>query len=70
MGLLRALPLLGGLMSAKINISNFLPSYEQLVSLQNEAKALEEVEGYRILPGWRAGEFGDVHFTYPGATRH
>ena len=65
--LLRALPLLGGLMSAKINISNFLPSYEQLVSLQNEAKALEEVEGYRVFARLESGiEFGDVHFTYPG----
>lgn len=65
--LLRALPLLGGLMSAKINISNFLPSYEQLVSLQNEAKALEEIEGSRVFSRLESGiAFNDLHFTYPG----
>lgn len=65
--LLRALPLLGGLMAAKINISNFLPSYEQLVSLQNEAKALEEIEGSRVFNRLENGiAFNDVYFTYPG----
>ena len=65
--LLRALPLLGGLMSAKISISNFLPSYEQLVSLQNEAKQLEEIEGSRVFSRIENEiAFDDLYFTYPG----
>ena len=65
--LLRALPLLGGLMSAKVNISNFLPSYEQLASLHERAKQMEEVEGDRLFTRLESGiVFRDLDFTYQG----
>lgn len=65
--LLRALPLLSGLMSANVTISNFLPSYEQLVSLRNKAMQLEEPEGDKIFIRLDSGvALNQVDFTYPG----
>lgn len=65
--LLRAFPLLGGLLSTNVIISNFLPSYEQLVSLRDEANGLKEVEGPRIFTGLSDSiELRDVDFTYRG----
>jgi len=50
-----------------INISNFLPSYEQLVSLRKSAAALEEIQGDRPFSRLeRDIEFKDLSFTYPG----
>lgn len=67
--LLRALPLLGGLMSANVSISNFLPSYEQLVFLRDQAKQVEELEGDRPFIRLESGVvLKDVDFTYP--SRH
>lgn len=65
--LLRALPILGGLMSANVNISSFLPCYEQLSSLRNQAKQVEEVEGDKLFVQLVSGVvLRDVDFTYPG----
>lgn len=65
--LLRALPLLGTLISTKISISNFLPSYEQLVSLRDQAERLKEVEGNKPFMRLEEGvELRDIDFTYVG----
>ena len=68
--LLAAMPILSALLQGNISISNFLPSYEQLVSLRKRAAALEEVQGDR--PFFRLErdiEFKDLSFTYPGRTQ-
>ena len=65
--LLRALPLLGSLMSANVSISSFLPSYEQLASLRNQAKQLKEHEGNKLFAQLERGVvLKDLDFTYPG----
>lgn len=65
--LLRALPLLGGLLAANVSISNFLPSYEQLVSLRTHAGRLKEIEGEKVFGQLQQGiELRDLDFTYPG----
>lgn len=65
--LLRALPILGGLMSSNVTISSFLPSYEQLVLLRNQAKEVEELEGDKPFSQLDQGVIlKDVDFTYPG----
>ena len=64
--LLRALPLLGGLLSTTVTISNFLPSYEQLVSLREQAGQLKEIEGERVFTRLQHGvELRNLDFTYP-----
>ncbi len=64
---LAALPILSAILQGNISIKNFLPSYEQLVTLKKKAKNLEEVEGeavfYKMLTGI---ELKDVSFTYQG----
>ena len=65
--LLASLPILSQMLQGNISIKNFLPSYEQLVSLREQAKLSEEVEGSNIFKKMEKGiEFRDVHFTYPG----
>lgn len=65
--LLAAMPILSALLQGNISISNFLPSYEQLVSLRKSAAALEEVQGDRTFSRLeRDIEFKDLSFTYPG----
>ena len=65
--LLRALPLLGGLMSANVSITSFLPSYEQLASLREQARRVEEFEGERPFVRLESGVvLKDLDFTYPG----
>ena len=64
--LLASLPILAVLLQGNISISNFLPSYEQLVSLRKRAAEFEEVEGPRVFSQIEHGiEFKDVDFTYP-----
>lgn len=65
--LLAALPILGALLQGNISISNFLPSYEQLVSLRKSAAEFEEIQGDRNFSRLERGiEFKDLSFTYPG----
>ena len=65
--LLRALPLLSSLMSSQVTIRSFLPSYEQLVTLRDNAKQFEEIEGSRVFHSLEFGiELKDVYFAYPG----
>ena len=68
--LLRALPLLGGLLSANVNIRNFLPSYEQLAALRAQALQVQEQRGERIFTQLESGlELQDVSFAYPGRVK-
>ncbi|MBE8345749.1 ABC transporter ATP-binding protein, partial [Leptospira interrogans serovar Pomona] len=43
--LLSSLPILSSLLQSNVTISNFLPSYEQLMLLKNRATKFEEKEG-------------------------
>ena len=68
--LLGAMPILAALLQGNISISNFLPSYEQLVSLRKSAAEFEEIQGDRIFLRLEQGiEFKDLSFTYPGRTQ-
>ena len=68
--LLAAVPVLSSLVQGNISISNFLPSYEQLVSLRKSAAVFYEVEGARIFEKLERGiELKGVDFTYPGRER-
>lgn len=65
--LLASLPILSQLLQGNINIKNFLPSYEQLVLLRNQAALVEEIEGNRLFHQMTQGiELRNVDFTYPG----
>lgn len=65
--LLGAMPILSHLLQGNMSISNFLPSYEQLVSLRNRAAEFEEIQGDRIFSRLGRGiEFKDLSFTYAG----
>ena len=64
--LMAAMPILAGLLQLNISISNFLPSYEQLMLLRKKAAEVEEVEGQRIFKRLERGvELKDLDFTYP-----
>jgi ABC-type multidrug transport system fused ATPase/permease subunit len=68
--LLRALPILGELMSTNISISAFLPSYEQLATLRDQARMLEERHGERQFIELGQGiALRNLDFTYPGRDR-
>jgi len=65
--LLAAMPIIAALLQGNISISNFLPSYEQLISLREKAAEVEEIEGQRIFQRLECGvELKDLDFTYPG----
>lgn len=64
---LGALPILAGLVQGNVSVSNFLPSYEQLVSLRDNAARCEEVSGERMFTRLLHGiELQGVSFSYPG----
>lgn len=65
--LLAAIPILSGLIQGGISISNFLPSYEQLLSLHNEATRHAEESGVLVFESLADGVFlENVSFNYPG----
>jgi ABC-type multidrug transport system fused ATPase/permease subunit len=65
--LLRMLPILGELMSSAVAIKNFLPSYEQLVSLHTQAEKWVEIEGADVFKSLKNEiKLKNVNFTYPG----
>lgn len=65
--LLTAMPVLTSLLQGNISISNFMPSYEQLVLLRKQAVGVEEIEGQRTFTRLDSGiELKNVNFTYPG----
>lgn len=64
---LGALPILGALFQGNISLSNFLPSYEQLVHLRERAARYEEVIGTHRFERLENGiELREVDFAYPG----
>lgn len=68
--LLRAMPVLASLLQTNVSISNFLPSYEQLVTLRAQAEAAHEVQGskeFRTLEHGMALQ--NIDFSYPGRSR-
>lgn len=68
--LMASLPILAALLQGNISISNFMPSYEQLVSLRKRAAEFEEIEGPRVFSRLERGiEFKDVSFTYPNRVK-
>ena len=68
--LLAAMPILSAVLQGNISISNFLPSYEQLVSLRKNATILEEIQGDRKFLRLEKGiEFKDLSFSYPGRSQ-
>ncbi len=68
--LLASLPILAALLHGNVNISNFLPSYEQLVALRKRAAEFEEVEGQRVFSRLERGVvLKDVDFTYSGRSQ-
>jgi ABC-type multidrug transport system fused ATPase/permease subunit len=68
--LLAAIPLLASLLQGNVTINNFLPSYEQLVSLREKAFDFVEIEGTRIFTSFqRSINFKDVVFTYSGRSQ-
>jgi ATP-binding cassette subfamily B protein len=65
--LLAAMPIISSLVQRNISISNFLPSYEQLVSLREDAIRHEEVLGTLTFVRLNEGITLDcVSFNYPG----
>lgn len=68
--LLAALPILAALLQSNITISNFLPSYEQLLNLKKKASEFEEKEGQNIFSSLKHEiRLKDLVFTYPGRTQ-
>lgn len=64
--LMAALPIIGNMIQGRISISNFLPSYEQILLLSDEAHQLEEPIGeVRFERLWKEVSFNDVSFYYP-----
>ena len=67
--ILSALPLLGNLLQGQLGIKNFIPSYEQLLSLREQAFRLEEVVGTETFSKMSQGiRLRDLCFDYPGRT--
>jgi ABC-type multidrug transport system fused ATPase/permease subunit len=65
--LLAAMPIFSSLMQGRVSISNFLPSYDQLIFLKKRASEFEEIEGNVTFKKLENGiEFSNVSFTYPG----
>jgi ATP-binding cassette subfamily B protein len=66
---LAALPILAALLQGHITISNFIPSYEQLLLLKDKANKFREIEGSLTFTKLKNNiEFKNVTFTYPGRT--
>ncbi|KPA24447.1 ABC transporter, ATP-binding protein [Leptospira interrogans] len=68
--LLACLPLIASLIQSNVSISNFLPSYEQLLSLREKAVRFQEIEGTRIFSKLENSiQLKDLSFTYPGRSK-
>ena len=65
--LLSAMSILAALLKGNISVSNFLPSYEQLMSLREKATEVEEIEGSCVFVRLERGiQLKNVDFTYTG----
>ena len=47
--LFRSIPILGMILKTNLSISNFIPSYEQLINLKNKAIISKENDGKNYL---------------------
>ena len=64
--LIACVPLVTQFLQLNTSIKNFLPSYEQIVSLRDQASLYEEIEGQKIFHKIKKGiELKNVSFTYP-----
>jgi ATP-binding cassette subfamily B protein len=63
----RIIPLLGGITAQKTSLSNFFPSYEQVMGLRQKARELKQKTGSKIFSGLNQGITIDgVSFGYDG----
>lgn len=68
--LLGAMPILSSLLQGNLAVSNFLPSYEQLITLRKKAIELEEIQGSIEFETLKVGiELKNLSFTYPGRSQ-
>lgn len=68
--LLRAIPVLGSLLQTNVSISNFLPSYEQLVFLRDQAQTEHDLQGAKEFKTLELGmSLRNVDFSYPGRAK-
>ncbi len=64
--LLSALPLLSSLLGSSLTINSFMPSYEQLVLLREQALQYQEVSGEQLFEKLTDSiEFNKINFSYP-----
>ncbi len=64
--LLAAFPILSSLLHTNISINNFIPSYEQLIELKDQAKSSIEVGGTNEFNSLMSGiQLKNVYFSYP-----
>ena len=65
--LLASIPIITALLQGNISISNFLPSYGQLIFLRERAVEEAEIEGSRVFTRLEHGvALKNLNFTYPG----
>ncbi len=63
---LRLMPVIGLLIQGKVSVEGFLPAYEQLESLKDEAKKFEEPKGSLFFKSFKTQlKFQNVSFNYP-----
>lgn len=63
----RIVPLLGGITAQKNSLSNFFPSYEQVMNLRQDAHQLKQKTGEKIFSGLNQGiSIEDLSFAYNG----
>jgi len=68
--LLGVMPIMAALLQGSITISNFLPSYGQLVALRKRATDEREIPGQGIFDQLQRGiELKNIDFTYPGRAK-
>jgi ATP-binding cassette subfamily B protein len=64
--LLSALPILSHLLRSSITITNFMPSYEQLILLREQASQYQEIPGKQFFKKiTHSIEFNNISFSYP-----
>jgi len=68
--LLSAMPILSALLQTHVNISNFIPSFEQLQSERNRAYGLREIEGEKVFDKLNnCISLRNVSFSYPSRNK-
>lgn len=64
--LFQTIPLFGDLAAKRTSLDNLLPSFEQIISLQQKAKQLEQRSGTIVFSGFEHGlALDQVSFAYP-----